>query len=121
VSLHAALRRADPRLTAVAAVCAPLQLARSADAIDQPSLSVYRHHVLSGLKQIYGAVAAKHAVPTPLERVMRIKTIREWDALTVVPRYGFADVEDYYARMSAGLQLHALACPTLLLPSRYDP
>jgi hypothetical protein len=121
VSLHAALRRADPRLRAVAAVCAPLDLDKSSAAIDDPRLWVYRHHVLAGLKQIYTAVAARRAVPTPLARVQRVKTIREWDTLTVVPRYGFASVDDYYARMSVGFQLGALACPTLLVPSRHDP
>jgi predicted alpha/beta-fold hydrolase len=82
---------------------------------------VYRRHVLSGLIEIYTEVAKRHAVPTPLARVQQVKTIREWDTLTVVPRFGFASVDDYYARMSAGPRLHGLSCPTLLLPSRHDP
>jgi len=121
VSLHAAVRRSDPRLAGVAAVCAPLDLDKSATAIDRPALWVYRHHVLSGLKEIYAAVAAKRSVPTPLPRILRVKTLREWDTLTVVPRYGFASVDDYYTRMSIGPRLSALTCPTLLLPSRHDP
>ena len=121
VSLHAALGRSDLRLAGVAAICAPLDLGQSADVIDRPSLWVYRNHILSGLKDIYAAVAAKRAVPTPLARVLKIKTIREWDALTVVPHHGFASVEDYYARMSIGPRLSQLACPALLLQSLHDP
>lgn len=121
VSLHAALLRTDPRLSGVAAVGAPLGLAQSAAVIDRPLLWVYRNHILSGLKEIYAAVAAKRAVPTPLERVLQIKSIREWDALTVVPRYGFSSVDDYYARMSIGPRLSSLLCPALLLQSTHDP
>ncbi len=121
VSLHAAVRRVDARLAGVAAVCAPLDLDKSATAIDRRGLWVYRNHILSGLKDIYAAVAARHPVPTPLSRIMQVKHIREWDTLTVVPHYGFASVDDYYARMSVGPQLHKLQCPTLLLPSRHDP
>ena len=121
VALHAALAPIDPRLAAVAAVCAPLNLQRGARAIDRRRATPYRRHVLSGLKEIYEQVAARRPVPTPVERIRHVRTIREWDALTVVPRYGFASVDDYYARMSAGPRLGALRCPTLLLPSRHDP
>ncbi|HEX2573925.1 MAG TPA: alpha/beta fold hydrolase [Polyangia bacterium] len=121
VTLHAALEPVDPRLAAVAAVCAPLDLQRGAGAIDRRRATVYRRHVLAGLKEIYERVAARRPVPTPVERIRRVRTIREWDALTVVPRYGFASVEDYYERMSAGPRLGALRRPTLLVPSRHDP
>jgi predicted alpha/beta-fold hydrolase len=121
VSVHVAQRWRDTRLRAVAAVCAPLDLDQSARAIDDPRLLVYRHHVLSGLKDIYAHVAARKPVPTPLPRVRAIRTIREWDTLTVVPRYGFSSVDDYYARMSAARVLAQIHCPTLLLPSRQDP
>ncbi len=121
VSLHAGFGPRDPRVRALAAVCAPLDLERSSQAIDSASRFVYRQHVLTGLKDIYRAVAARHPVPTPLARIERVRTIREWDALTVVPRYGFADVADYYARMSAGFRLSEITLPTLFLPSRHDP
>ncbi|HEX7480679.1 MAG TPA: alpha/beta fold hydrolase [Polyangiales bacterium] len=121
VALHAARQLADRRLCGVAAVCAPLDLDRSATAVDEDALWIYRRHILRGLNEIYAAVAARRAVPTPVQRVRQARTLREWDSLTVVPRYGFADVNDYYASMSIGPQLHALRCPTLLLPSRHDP
>ena len=121
VTLHASIEPSDARVRAVAAVCAPLHLSRGADAIDRPGAFIYRNHVLSGLKEIYAAVAARRSVPTPMARIAEVRTIRQWDTLTVVPRHGFADVEDYYTRMSAGFRLGALSLPTLLLPSRDDP
>ncbi len=121
VTLRFALQPGDVRVRAVAAVCAPLDLELSAQAIDRPGALLYRQHVLSGLKQIYAAVAGKRAVPTPLPRVQRARTIREWDSLTVVPRFGFGTVARYYEQMSAGPRLGALRVPALLAQSLHDP
>jgi hypothetical protein len=111
----------EPRVRAVAAVCAPLDLELAARHIDSPGASLYRHHVLTGLKEMYAAVAHRRTVPTPLSRVRAVRFIREWDELTVVPRFGFGSAESYYSRMSAGPELHRLAVPALLLQYRDDP
>jgi predicted alpha/beta-fold hydrolase len=123
VTLRYALQGVDPRVRAVAAICAPLDLDLSALHIDGPRSFVYRRHVLQGLKEIYRAVA-KHGhvlVPTPVAEVDRTQRIRDWDALTVVPRYGFRDVTDYYASMSVGPRLSELKLPSLLVQSSVDP
>lgn len=121
VSLRYAQAVRDPRVRAVAAVCAPLDLDRSATHIDAFRSLLYRKHVLDGLNQIYGAVAARSSVPTPLLKVSRARFIREWDSLTVVPRFRFGTVADYYASMSAGPRLHELRVPSLLVQSSHDP
>src|SRR5688572_33453680 len=46
---------------------------------------------------------------TTLFRSRRARTLRELDRLTVVPRFGFADPEDYYRRASVGPLLADLA------------
>jgi predicted alpha/beta-fold hydrolase len=56
-----------------------------------------------------------------VEEVLRVRTLREWDRLTVVPRFGFADPEDYYGRASVGPRLGALRVPALLVASPVDP
>lgn len=111
----------DARLRAVAAICAPLDLELSAVHIDGPRAAIYRRHVLGGLKEMYAAVARRRELPTPLPRALAARTIREWDALTVVPRYGFGTVERYYAEMSAGPALQRLELPALLAQHRADP
>jgi predicted alpha/beta-fold hydrolase len=111
----------DPRVRAVAAVCAPLDLELGAQHIDSPSAYVYRRHVLTGLKAMYEALARRRAVATPLSRVLAVRTIRQWDELTVVPRYGFSSVARYYQEMSVGPQLHRLALPALLVQHPLDP
>ena len=122
---HLALRLAavdrPPRLGAVAAVCAPLDLAASQAAIDRPAAAVYRLFVLRGLKAIYAAVAARRAVPLPAAEVRRIRTIREWDERVVAPRWGFAGAADYYRRASVAPHLGTLSVPALLVAAEDDP
>jgi predicted alpha/beta-fold hydrolase len=121
MTLRYALAPNDARVRGVAALCSPLDLELSAQAIDHPRSAIYRHHVLAGLKEIYSAVARKRPVPTPLAEVLATSTIREWDRLTVVPRYGFGSVDNYYATMSAGPRLSELSLPALLVHSEFDP
>ncbi|HTV22096.1 MAG TPA: alpha/beta fold hydrolase [Polyangiaceae bacterium] len=122
---HLALRLAsephDRRVRAVAAVCSPIDLARSVDAIDQPGRWLYRSYVLRRLKATYVEVARRRALPTPLERVLRVRALREWDQLTVVPRFGFASGADYYERASVVGRLNALDVPALLVNTEHDP
>lgn len=121
---HMALRvglEPPPNLRAIAAVCSPLDLAKSSRAIDAPLAWVYRTHILRGLKEIYREVAARRGVPTPQARVASVRTIREWDALTVVPRYGFGTVDEYYASMSVGPRLDAVQVPAMIVHAEADP
>jgi predicted alpha/beta-fold hydrolase len=121
VTLRYALEARQPRLAAVAAICAPLDLELGAQCLDSRSSAIYRRHVLSGLKEMYSAVAQRKAVPTPLSRVSQARTLREWDTLTVVPRFGFGSAENYYESMSVGPRLSKLAVPALLVQSQHDP
>jgi hypothetical protein len=70
---------------------------------------------------MYRCVAERRPVPTPLALVERTDTIRAFDTLTMVPRYGFADVADYYARSSAGPLLGRLEVPALVVAAERDP
>jgi predicted alpha/beta-fold hydrolase len=121
MTLRWALQPSDPRVRAVASVCAPLDLAAGCAAIDRPGAGLYRAHVLGGLREIYAAVAARRPVPTPLPAIAAVTTIRGWDRLVVVPRHGFCSVDDYYASQSVGPRLRALAVPALVVASTGDP
>ena len=121
VVLRLATEETDPRVAAVAAVCSPVDLARSQVAIDAPSLWVYRQYLLKNLKRIYAAIAARRPVPFPVERLDELRTFLEWDDHIVAPRHGFADAADYYARASIVSRLDQLRIPALLVNSEYDP
>lgn len=124
---HVALRAAtsdglDARVTRVAAVCSPLDLAAAQRGIDRPVAKLYRAYVLRRLRGLYARVHERHpALPGDPSRVADARTLRDFDAAAVVPRFGFADVDDYYRRASVGPRLGRLRVRAMLVAVREDP
>jgi hypothetical protein len=122
---HLALRllteEHDPRLRAVAAVCSPLDLDATSAAFDRPQCALYRYYILRRLREIYTEVAARHPLPTPPETLRSVRRLRQFDALTVAPRFGFESAEDYYARACVGPLLGSIVKPVLFVAAEDDP
>ena len=121
VALRAAVEEVDPRIAAVAAICPPLDLRASQESIDSPSRWIYRQSVLRSLKKIYPRMIRGRSGMTPASRVQQVQTLREWDALTVVPRFGFRDVDHYYRSQSVGPDLAQMKKSSLIVASPADP
>jgi predicted alpha/beta-fold hydrolase len=124
---HLVLRRAagdpDPRVSGVAAVCAPLDLDRGATALDAPGNALYRVYLLDGLRRLADGIERRRPGFLAADRRRRgsVRTIRGWDDLVVAPRWGFDSAEDYYARASVAPRLGAVAVPTWLILAKNDP
>jgi predicted alpha/beta-fold hydrolase len=124
---HVSLRavREDPALAAgVAAICAPLDLEAAARYADHPRRAVYRHYVLSQLREMYRATAARRPgllAPISSRALRAIRTLRAWDDAVIAPRFGFAGADDYYRQMSVGPQLSEITVPTLFTATTADP
>ncbi len=122
---HLCLRYAtatvDPRLGAVAAVCPPLDLERSVRYIDRPAGWAYRRFILSNLVTMSEPLVARERSPATLARLRRVRSIREWDRLMIVPRFGFASTGDYYRRAGVGGRLGRLRRPALIVAAERDP
>lgn len=112
--------RLDPRVRAVAAVCAPLDLSLSADALDRPELFLYRRHILASLKRMYAALSLRRRL-VPVREANRIRSLRTWDDRIVAPRFGFAGAEDYYTYSAVAPRLALLRVPSLLAVAEGDP
>jgi predicted alpha/beta-fold hydrolase len=113
IAAHLALRSSkDPRLAGIIAICSPLDLGRNVDLLDQPAGWLYRRFVLNGLQK--GHVRVHGHSP-------RFRTIRDWDATTVVPRYGFESVEQYWSSQCAGPRLREASVPILFIATEADP
>jgi len=121
IVLRAAVERLDNRVRAAAAICPPLDLDHATIAFDHPSRTAYRNHIFRALNRAYAAAATRGRVKVPLAIVERARSARERDALTVVNRFGFRSVEDYYQRESVAPRLHCLKVPSLVVVSRNDP
>jgi predicted alpha/beta-fold hydrolase len=121
IALRLTTEEVDPRVAGVAAVCPPIDLRAGVAAIDSPSRFVYRQYVLRELREMYRRLARTTDVPTPIDRVRRVRTLREWDAVTVVPRFGFTDVDDYYDTAGIAGRIDQIALPALMVHSPHDP
>lgn len=114
VSMHLSfLAERDARVAAIIAICAPLDLERNVIELDTPSGWIYRRHVLNGLAKIH---AKLHPGPA-----RRFATIREWDAATIVPRWGFESPEHYWRSQAAGPRLREAQVPILYVGCESDP
>jgi uncharacterized protein len=123
VALRYAAVAASPQLRAAVAVCSPLDLALSQRSVDrdEPMARIYRRYLLHNLVDHLERVLERRELPIDAELVRRARTIREFDELVVVPRFGFVDPEDYYTRMSVAPDLPKLAVPALLVAAEADP
>lgn len=119
--LHVAHESREPRVSAVATVCPVLHLMQTNAAIDAPERLLYRRYVLDGLRESYLAYAARANDTSVVPHVRKASTFRAYDALTVVPRYGFASVDDYYTRACASQIVGRIERPTLVVCARRDP
>lgn len=111
----------DPRVRAVAAISAPLDLDSCCRQLDAPTRWPYRRYMLGRLCDVYAAVAARRPVPASVERVRKVRRFRDFDRLVIAPRFGFTSAEDYYARASVGPRLSELVVPGLYVGSLDDP
>jgi predicted alpha/beta-fold hydrolase len=118
---YAASTSLDPRVRAVAAICAPVDLEQAVTAIDRPARWVYRKYILASLKNMYRAVAARRPMPLPLRDALGIGTMREWDRRIMTRRFGYPSAEAYYASESVAPRLRDVSVPTLLIEAEADP
>lgn len=108
-------------LTAVAAVSPPLDLAGCATALERPGNRLYQDHFVRMLQDGYLRRRRQRPdrYPAGLERGTR--TVRAFDDRITAPFGGYAGVDDYYARSSAGPWLARIERPALILSAADDP
>ena len=107
----------------VVSLAAPIDLAAASRNLERWQGAFYRHHVLRGLV----AAATRFRLARPerakytLRELLPLTSLRAYDRLVIVPKYGFDDVDDYYTKASAGPELGRVTVPTLLLHADDDP
>lgn len=112
---------APPQLKAVAAVSPAMDLAASADALNEAQNFIYQWHFVRRLKTRFRLKARLHPGCYDAARTTGIRTIREFDDKITAPYSGFRDADDYYARCSAAQYLDRIARPALILHALDDP
>ncbi len=107
---------------AVAAVCAPIDLAAAGRAIDSGfNRQVYARMFLATMKPKALAKLKQHPGLFDAGRVAAARTIYAFDNAVTAPLHGFTDTADYWARASALPHLARLRVPALVLNTGNDP
>jgi len=107
---------------AVAAVCAPVDLAVGGHAIDHGfNRQVYTRMFLRTMKPKALLKWQQHPGLFDRERLLGARTLYEFDNLFTAPLHGFRDTDDYWTRASAKPHLQRIRIPALLLNARNDP
>jgi predicted alpha/beta-fold hydrolase len=114
-----AARRA---VCAVAAVCAPLDLASGGRAIGRGfNRQVYTRFFLRTMKPKALAKLAQHPGLFDRERLRAARDLYQFDNVFTAPVHGFRDTDDYWKRASAKPHLARIRIPALALNARNDP
>lgn len=114
--------QASRRVSAVASVCSPLDLAAGGDAIGRGfNRLVYTTMFLRTMKPKALAKLAQHPGLFDATALMAARDLYTFDNLFTAPLHGFADTDDYYARASAKPHLARIRIPALVLQARNDP
>lgn len=107
---------------AVAAVCAPLDMAAGGHAIGRGfNRQVYTRLFLRTMKAKAQAKLAQHPGLFDAARLAAARDLYAFDDLFTAPLHGFGGVEDYWARGSAKPHLANVRVPALALNARNDP
>ena len=88
-------KNAASRISAAAAVSAPIDLVASGRAIDRGLNRVYSYHILSTLRPKGLAMAERFPGVVDRERLRRARTMREFDAAVTAPLHRVSRTEDY--------------------------
>jgi len=110
------------RVRAVSAVCSPLDLRASAQAIGRGfNRHVYTRMFLSSMKPKALAKLVQHPGLFDGEALRAAHDLHAFDDVFTAPLHGFRDAEDYWARCSAAPHLAATRVPALVVNAANDP
>ena len=109
-------------VSAVAAVCSPIDLAAGGWAIGRGfNRLVYTRMFLNTMKPKALQKLAQHPDLFKREALLAARTLYDFDNVFTAPLHGFKSTEDYWARASAKPHLHTIRIPTLVVNARNDP
>lgn len=109
------------QIKAAATFSVPIDLSTGCDEISLPKNKIYANRFLRKLKAKVKAKHVKMPDQLPLNGVLKIDNLREFDNVITGPLHGFKNAEDYYSKSSALGYLEHIRIPTLLVNALNDP
>jgi predicted alpha/beta-fold hydrolase len=108
-------------LLGVVAVSPPLDLAECAARIERPVNRIYQRYFMASLREAYRTRQGLRPDLYEAGRERATRTIRQYDQAITAPYGGYRDLQDYYARSSAGPLLTSIRQRALILAAQDDP
>jgi predicted alpha/beta-fold hydrolase len=110
-----------PQLRGVCAVSPVMELAVCVQALERRENFFYQWNFVRGLKRRMRRKAECFPERFPLDRLDRIRTVREFDEIYTAPHFGYRDASDYYHRASAMRVIDRVRVPALIITAEDDP
>ena len=115
-------RHASKVVGALAAVCAPVDLAASGHAMGTGlNRWTYTPMFLRSMKKRAALMWQRYPGLFDLAQMQQARTLYAFDNVFTAPLHGFRDTEDYWHRASAKPRLREIVCPSLIIHARNDP
>lgn len=108
-------------LDAAVAVCVPLSLHDSAEALTKGFSKVYQNHLLKRMKKALRRKFDRYTAAFDWQRTMKARTFAEFDDAVTAPLHGFSGKDEYYDRCSSINFLADIRRPTLIINALDDP
>jgi predicted alpha/beta-fold hydrolase len=110
-----------PYVRAICAVSPVMELELCVRALERRQNFVYQWNFVRGLKGRMRRKAAYFPDRFTIDRLDRIRSVREFDEVYTAPHFGFRDASDYYHRASAMRVIDRISLPTLVITADDDP
>lgn len=113
---------ATKRVTAVAAISAPLDLAVSGACIDTGvNRQIYVRNFLATMQPRARQKHAQYPGLFDLKAVLQARSLYEFDNAFTAPLHGFRNTDDYWRRASSVRYMHSIRIPALVINALNDP
>lgn len=121
---HLAEHGSQARIKAAVTVAAPVDLPATTASLESTIKKRLMNFAMANGVKLNGlAVASRSSLLSdlPVGALMRCTNLRQMDELTIVPRHGYKNADEYYSQNSPHLMLHRISVPTLLVNAADDP
>jgi hypothetical protein len=121
ITLKFAAERCPPSVSQVIAFSSPLDMRTSTAILNYPSRWIYKKYFEKGITPKVEMKARLFPDKLSIEEVNAAKTWEEQQALFFIRINGYASLDDFYEKGSAGNFIHKLQIPTLIVQAQNDP
>jgi predicted alpha/beta-fold hydrolase len=99
----------------------PIELGQGVRKMEEPQNWVYQRYFVGKLIERMRRKTALFPSLGDMQRIVRIRTIHEFDEVVTAPHFGFGTADNYYRLASSGPLLCSIRVPTLILQAKDDP